>query len=182
MSKLYTDITRAGEKDKKLRTAIDKTKSEQRHRAGSQTTLSQFIMDPDAWKTNIIGFADKLTASDMNETITQKFSRGELEQQHGIVEATRLINQGKRFQVSYDSDGESVYERTTKTRTISSGRKVEIGTDQQNHVSANQITDMRAAFNGADHPQERNEYKNTHPCCFLKNIFLFMIKRSSIFI
>ena len=110
MSSWWNKLARDRNNDKKFAqdvdTIVDKTTGSTH--AAKRSVLALRIRDPTTFKSTIAEQTLKISGTDTEKKGCQWVTRGQLEQQLGVAEATRQIERGK-WQVQYDSDDDSEY-------------------------------------------------------------------------
>ena len=139
LSQLMVETKREGEANAKTSEIIEKLKKDKGRNKASREILANRLCCPDDWKQNILSIYQeaKLEYGDKEEE--EKLSRGELEQRCGPAEAAVNIQKGKWVRES-DSDGDSVYVKTKKTKMINKTKEFRAGI-QRSKFTDNELRD-----------------------------------------
>ena len=147
LSHMYGNLKRDTDKDDNLKKSIVEQSKQVGRNKVQQDVLSTQLLNPNEWKTMIVAKTAEIGV-EFNEMKTkEKFTRGELEQKHGIMEATRLIEKGK-WEREEDSDGDSVYVKVSKSENIKGHRKVGASIRGEKFADASKMDDMVSMLTG----------------------------------
>eukprot|EP00959_Pyramimonas_sp_CCMP1952_P110984 2321855-Pyramimonas_sp.AAC.1 len=80
-------------------------------------TLFLFLKGDPKWAERLESQVQTISRADTTQVKRQQYSRGELEQIHGVSEAQDFIDKGKFIEME-DEWGDKVYVKATKTHTI----------------------------------------------------------------
>eukprot|EP00928_Gymnodinium_smaydae_P061157 TRINITY_DN45311_c0_g1_i1.p1 TRINITY_DN45311_c0_g1~~TRINITY_DN45311_c0_g1_i1.p1 ORF type:complete len:372 (+),score=86.05 TRINITY_DN45311_c0_g1_i1:70-1185(+) len=147
LSQMYGQLARATDNDKSVQDAVKKNTEIKGKHEGKRETLALSILHPDAWKTMLVSKTVELINSNSKSKERRPYTRGELEQIHGVSEATRLIEKGK-FTKDEDSDGDSVYIKTVKTETVTKKKNITGAIKGEKHGDAKAMDEMAQALMG----------------------------------
>lgn len=126
LTQLMVETAREAKKDPKTNDVVKKMKTEQGRNVAAREVAAIALCDPSAWKQNLVTTYQEAKVGLEKQEVEEKLSRGELEQRCGPAEAADRIRRGKWVRES-DSDGDSVFVKRSKKRTLTQGREFRAG-------------------------------------------------------
>jgi len=134
-SKSDMSVSEAWEGLKNLKTGANKIKND--------TLMNFLILPPDAWQERLLTVVESFKKTDKKSEKAREYSRGELEQIHGAVEADDYIKKGK-YKSFMDDFGDEVFVKVTRTHVKSAERINELKVTR-NHRVTGEVADQNIA-------------------------------------